>query len=184
MTFDEFFAALPYAIQRVEATDVRGQSMEMPASLSRAKAMFANAHALGRKVVFVGNGGSGAIASHMAIDYTKNGGIRAVALNDHPTLTCIANDFGYEQVFAKQIEFYGHNQDVVVIISSSGKSGNILEAAKAARMKACGVVTLSGMRPQNKLRRMGDLNFYVPSEDYGIVEISHLSLLHSIVSTQ
>lgn len=139
----------------------------------------------GSKVIFIGNGGSAAIASHMAVDWTKNGGIRAIALNDAPTLTCLANDFGYENVFAKQLEYYAAPGDVVIIVSSSGKSENIVRAAKACDLDALQgikLVTLSGMNPANYLRRLGDINFYVPVADYGLVELSHLCILHSIVS--
>lgn len=182
MNYSEFYAAIHNAIQEAQATDRRAEYVPHP--LETCRNMFHAAHESGNKVIFVGNGGSGAIASHMAIDYTKNGGIRAIALNDHPTLTCVANDFGYENVFAKQIDFYAKAEDVVVVVSTSGKSANILEAASAARNIGCPLVTLSGMRPHNALRTMGDINFYISHGDYGVVEISHLMLLHAIVSCQ
>lgn len=140
------------------------------------------AHAGGNRVIFIGNGGSAAIASHMAVDWTKNGGIRAIAFNDAPTLTCLANDFGYENVFAKQLEYYAQKGDVVIIISSSGKSPNIRAAAQKAVEMGNLLVTFSGMRPDNYLRRCGWWNFWVPSNDYGQVELTHLILLHAIVS--
>lgn len=136
----------------------------------------------GGKVIFIGNGGSAAIASHMAVDWTKNGGIRSIAFNDAPTLTCLANDFGYENVFAKQLEYYATPKDVVIIVSSSGKSENIIRAAKYCEEPQCKLVTLSGMNPANYLRRLGDINFYVPVMDYGLVELSHLCILHAVVS--
>lgn len=151
-------------------------------ALKELRERFVACHRKGHRLIFIGNGGSAAIASHMAVDYTKNGGMRSIALNDAPTLTCLANDFGYENVFAKQIEYHAKKHDIAVIISSSGKSPNILNAMQAARKKGCFVVTLSGMNPNNRLRRLGDLNFYVPSTDYGLVEVTHLSLLHAIVS--
>lgn len=140
------------------------------------------AHRRGNKVIFIGNGGSSAIASHMAVDYSKNGGIRSIAFNDAPTLTCLANDYGYEHVFAKQLEFYARKGDVVVIVSSSGKSPNILRAAEQAQAMGLDLVTFTGMNPDNGLRRMGSMNFYTACSDYGLVELTHLSLLHSIVS--
>ena len=136
----------------------------------------------GSRVIFIGNGGSSAIASHMAIDWTKNGGIRAIAFNDAPTLTCLGNDFGYENVFSKQLEYYSTPKDVVVIISSSGKSPNILNAADEALKLGLYLVTFTGKQPDNELRKKGHMNFYVPHEDYGVVEIAHLILLHSVVS--
>lgn len=137
-----------------------------------------------KRVFFVGNGGSAAIASHMAIDYAKNGGVKALALNDPAALTCLANDYGYEQVFAKQLGYHAQYGDVVVLVSSSGKSPNILKAAEAARFADCKLITLSGFEPTNPLRKLGDINFFVPSHDYGCVEITHLAILHSMVTAK
>src|ERR1044071_1356802 len=136
-----------------------------------------------RKAIFIGNGGSNAVASHMAGDISKNGGVRAIAFNDTPTLTMLGNDFGYEFVFSKQLEFYAFSGDVLVAISSSGGSTNILNAAKKAKEKGLRLFTFTGMvrTAENKLRNMGDINFIVPSTDYGIVEIAHLSLIHSVI---
>lgn len=134
------------------------------------------------KIVLIGNGGSSAIASHIATDYSKNGGIRTVAFNDAPTLTCLANDFGVDAIFAKQLEFYALAGDVVIIVSSSGQSGNILRAAEQAFAQGLDLVTFSGMNPNNVLREKGMLSFFVPAKDYGLVELSHLTLLHSVVS--
>ena len=170
-----------------EETEVQGggyprKSLRLVEGLRLARSMFKDAHDAGNKLVFIGNGGSAAIASHMAVDYTKNGCMRSMALNDAATLTCFGNDYGYEEVFSKQLEAHGRPGDVIVIISTSGKSKNILNAAAAAKNARCEVVTFSGMRPDNALRHFGSLNFYVPSGDYGLVECAHTNLLHSMVS--
>ena len=146
--------------------------------------LFQTAHDNGGKVIFIGNGGSAAIASHMAVDYSKNKGIRAMSFGTNaPLITCLANDFGYDKVFAKQIEWYARTEDVVVIISSSGKSPNIIAAAEQAlESELTARVTLSGMNPNNSLRKRGNLNFYVPSTDYGLVELSHLAILHAVAT--
>ena len=172
-----------------EETEVQGggyprKQIKLSDGLRAAREMLKAAHGSGQKVMFIGNGGSAAIASHMAADYTKNGGIRSMALNDISTMTCFANDYGYEHVYAKQIESYGFPGDVVVIVSTSGTSKNILAAAAAAKNARCDVVTFSGMRPDNALRHFGSWNFYVPSNSYGLVECAHTNLLHSIVSIQ
>jgi D-sedoheptulose 7-phosphate isomerase len=151
-------------------------------ALDDLRGRFRKSHKAGRRVIFVGNGGSAAIASHMAVDYTKNGNIRAQALNDAPTLTCLANDLGHSKVFASQIGYYATKGDWVVIISSSGRSPNVVEAGRACLKNGIDLVTFTGMDPENRLRTMGALNFWVPSGDYGIVEITHLTLLHAIVS--
>jgi D-sedoheptulose 7-phosphate isomerase len=133
-------------------------------------------------VIFVGNGGSAAVASHMAIDYSKNKGVRATTLCDVATLTALANDFGYDRVFSRQIAWHGRQEDVVVIISSSGRSLNIVDAADEARSRGLrAIVTLTGMNPNNRLRMLGSLNFWVPSDQYAVVENAHLQLLHSLV---
>ena len=135
----------------------------------------------GNKLGFIGNGGSAGIASHMAIDYSKNGNIRSQAFNDPSALTCLGNDLGYENVFAKQIEFHARPGDLLVAISSSGNSQNILNGVAQARETGCKVVTLSGFAEDNRLRDLGDINFYVPSREYGFVEITHLALCHAVV---
>lgn len=132
-------------------------------------------------IFFVGNGGSAAIASHMAIDYAKRGGKRAMSFNDPAALTCLANDLGYAEVFAFQIERHARAGDLLVAISSSGHSENIHAAVGAAVSHGCDILTLSGFDADNPLRKMGRVNFYVPSNDYGHVEISHLAILHSMV---
>ncbi|OGS10422.1 MAG: phosphoheptose isomerase [Elusimicrobia bacterium RIFOXYA2_FULL_58_8] len=137
--------------------------------------------ASGHKLIFIGNGASAAISSHQAADYLKNGGMKAIAFNDAALLTCVSNDLGYEHVFEKPVAMLADQGDVLVAISSSGKSENILKAVKAAKVKGCTVVTLSGFSPKNPLRRMGELNFYVPSAYYGHVEILHHSICHCIL---
>jgi len=175
----DYFKALRDSIREtlVEPTG------ELHESLERMRGYFDKATEEGKKVIFIGNGGSAAIASHMASDISKNGGVRAVAFNDLSTLTMLGNDFGYENVFSKQLEFYGFDGDILVAISSSGGSLNILKAAHKAREKGLRLFTFTGMvrTAENQLRSLGDINFVVPSTDYGIVEIAHLSLIHSVI---
>jgi D-sedoheptulose 7-phosphate isomerase len=96
-------------------------------------------------------------------------------------LTCVGNDLGFEQVFAKQIELYARPGDLLIAISSSGRSANILNAVNAARAGKCTIVTFSGFAANNPLRSLGDLNFYLPSDRYGFVEIGHLTICHAIL---
>lgn len=162
------------------ATDRDGALIQVETALERYIAAAVAAHRDGCKLMFIGNGGSAGIASHMAIDYSKNGGLRSLAFNDGAALTCLGNDLGYENVFAKQIELHARGGDVLIAISSSGRSPNILRAAAAARAVGVGfVLTLSGFSPDNPLRRLGDANLHVPSDQYGFVEISHLALCHA-----
>lgn len=135
----------------------------------------------GKKVFFIGNGGSAAIASHMAIDWLKNGGFKAMAFNDAAYLTCISNDLGYENVFVKGIHTFGEHDDLLFAISSSGKSPSIIEAVDLANSMNLTTITLSGFRRDNMLRHMGGVNFYVNSSRYGVVEIAHLAIVHKIL---
>ncbi len=131
--------------------------------------------------MFIGNGGSAGIASHQAIDYWRNGGFPAMAFNDASLLTCIGNDFGYEHVFSKPIAMLAKAGDVLIAISSSGQSANILAGVHQAQSLGCKVITLSAFKPDNPLRQLGDFNFYVPTFSYGFAEISHLAISHCIL---
>ncbi len=138
-----------------------------------------NTHSKGNKLMFVGNGGSSTIASHMAEDYSKAGKIRSMAFNDSAFLTCLGNDIGFSKIFSEQINLFAQPGDVLVAISSSGNSQNIIESVKAARKKNCWITTLSGFNADNLLRKMGDINIYIPSDKYGFVEINHLAICHA-----
>ena len=134
-----------------------------------------------KAVFFIGNGGSAGIATHMTADFLKNGGIRTVSMLQPATITCIGNDYGYEFIFSKQLEIMAESGDLLVAISSSGNSPNIVNAAKAAKEKGCQVMTFTGFKPDNKLRQLGDINIYVPSMSYGYVESIHNMILQQVV---
>jgi D-sedoheptulose 7-phosphate isomerase len=132
----------------------------------------------GRCVYFVGNGASAMMASHFAADACKNGGLRAMAFNDAALLTAVANDVAFSDVFSLPIRRLASCGDLLIAISSSGNSPNIMCAIEAARAMSMEVVTLTGMRADNRARACGDLNFYVPSFRYGWVECAHQLILH------
>lgn len=134
-----------------------------------------------KKVIIFGNGGSAAIASHVSVDLTKNAGIRSINFNEADLLTCLSNDYGYKNVFSKSLEFYADKGDVVIIISSSGKSKNILEAAKFCKRKKILLYTFTGMSKSNSLKKMGNINLWVNSKGYNIIENIHQIWLLSIV---
>lgn len=131
-----------------------------------------------KTMFFIGNGASAMMASHMAADSSKNGGIRSLAFNDAALLTAVSNDISYDKSFAFPITRFADNGDLLITISSSGNSPNIIEAINMAKEIGLRVVTLSGMKPQNRSRQLGDLNFYIPAETYGLVESCHQTLLH------
>lgn len=134
-----------------------------------------------KQLFFIGNGGSAAIASHMLTDFMKNGGMCTVNLMDGSLITCIGNDYGYEYVYAKPLSMMAHAGDLLVAISSSGNSPNIINAVKTGIDLGMKVITFTGFKEDNKICRMGDYNVYVPIEQYGIVESIHNLLLQYIV---
>ena len=99
--------------------------------LLEVKELFEDTNKVGSKVILAGNGGSASIASHCSVDLTKNAGIKAINYNEADLITCFANDYGYERWVEKAIDFYADSKDVLILISSSGKSKNMLNACKA-----------------------------------------------------
>lgn len=133
------------------------------------------------QLFFIGNGGSSAIASHMTADFMKNGGMNTYSLYDNAVTTCMGNDYGYEYIFSRPLEFLAKEGDLLVAISSSGNSKNIINAIETAHIKKAKVITFTGFEPDNRAKQMGDLNVYVPCKKYGIVESIHNLILQQIV---
>lgn len=176
-----YFSQLGSLFKETQVTDAKGAPLELSQGIREAIDLIQGQSARGKKIIFIGNGGSSSIASHQATDFLKNGGIKAIAFTDPSLLTCISNDLGYPRVFEVPIKMLAEGEDVLVAISSSGRSENILRGVEAARGKGCEVITMSGFTSDNPLRKTGRLNFYVPSDSYGYVEISHLTLCHCIL---
>jgi len=132
-------------------------------------------------VYVIGNGGSASIASHFSIDLIKALGIPCLTLSDSSALTCLSNDLGYENVFSSSLKVILKPNDLLIAISSSGQSINILKAINIANEVGAKKITFSGFLDDNPLRQTGDLNFYIEQSDYGIVEIGHSFILHSLV---
>lgn len=181
--FADYTHAFITALNSTEATDARGQKITVDDAIARVHDALRKLTRSPNKVMFIGNGGSAGIAGHLAIDFAKNGGVRSITFNDASSLTCLGNDLGYDQVFAKQVEMQGLPGDVLIAISSSGESANILAAAAQAKAMGCECITLSGFTSANRLRAMGVTNFYVASGVYGFVETAHQAILHAILDT-
>ncbi len=167
-------------VTRIEATDGKNRRLGQK-GWHQAAETITKQTAKGGKIMFFGNGGSAAIASHQATDYSKNGGVRAMAFNDASLLTCLSNDYAYAEAFERAILRFADPGDVAVAISSSGKSPNIIKGAGAALKNKCRLITLSGFDANNPLRSLGDVNFYVPSHSYYYVENLHLLILTLIL---
>ncbi|MEE8341823.1 MAG: SIS domain-containing protein [Candidatus Neomarinimicrobiota bacterium] len=149
--------------------------------LIKIKSMFQKTSNQGGKIILAGNGGSAAMASHVAVDITKNAGIRAVTFNEYDLITTLANDFGYENWISKAIELYYNTKDIIVLISASGQSLNVLNAAIKSKEFGLSVITFSGFNSNNPLRKLGEINLWVDSNIYNIVEMTHHIWLLAIV---
>lgn len=132
-------------------------------------------------IYFVGNGASAAMACHTATDVGKGARVRTQVFTDAALMTAVANDVAYEEVFAEPLSWSMNSGDVLVAISSSGNSANVTRAVKKAREMNGHCVTLSAMTPDNDLRGLGDLNFYLPAMTYGLAETAHAAILHHFV---
>jgi D-sedoheptulose 7-phosphate isomerase len=136
-------------------------------------------------IIILGNGGSNAIASHTAQDYTKALGKRALSFNDAARLSCYANDYGWEQAYVKYINDFATAGTLIILISASGNSPNILNAAAYCKRVGYPIIILSGFNRLNELEtKYADyalLHFWVDSTDYGIVECVHELILHSVI---
>jgi len=128
----------------------------------------------GGKILLFGNGGSASIASHFSMDLTNNSNIKCYSYNDPALITCYANDFKYENWISRVIQKYGNKDDLLILISSSGKSKNMLNAVTAAKkMKFSKVVTFTGFDINNSLKKRGDINIWIDSKMYNVIENSH-----------
>ena len=168
--FSQYFETISHCIESIDSDQ-----------LEHAAAMVWAAHQSGKKIILVGNGGSAAMASHVAVDFTKAAGIRAINFNEADLITCFANDYGYEHWVVKALDAYADLGDVVILISSSGKSPNIVKGAEKAKNMGLSVITVSGFLSDNILRKLGDLNLWVDSSEYNIVEMSHHVWLVAII---
>lgn len=173
-----YFGKLARLGDETAVTDGAGSAVSLDEGISTLVGLFGALPGIGCKAMIAGNGGSAAIASHFATDFTKNGQVPTLAFTDAALLTCLSNDFGYEYVYSKQIEAFAKPGDLVVLVSSSGTSANIVRAAQAALDAGATLVTMSGFGADNPLRKMGSVNFHVASPSYGFVECAHFVLFH------
>jgi len=180
---EEYYRNISSLIGSIRVTNNEGDEIELSHGIEMVGKLIISRVDSGRKIMFIGNGASASISSHMAADFLRNGGMQALAFNDSALLTCISNDYGYEHVFEKPIEIFSQKEDIIFAISSSGESENIVRGVNAARLKECSVITLSGFKDDNRLCTMGDINFYVSSGKYGLIEVIHHSICHCILDT-
>ena len=134
-----------------------------------------------KKIIICGNGGSAATASHVSVDLTKNAGVKTMNFNEYDLITCFANDFGYENWVSKSLEYYAEKEDLLIMMSCSGNSMNLVNAAKYAIKNEIKLVTLTGCNKNNKLNSFkSNLKYWVNSNNYNNIEVLHHVILLSI----
>ncbi|MSO56233.1 MAG: SIS domain-containing protein [Acidobacteria bacterium] len=174
----DYVGTIADGLRGMLVTDRQGADLSPQDGVTRWVAMTRAMHDRGGSLYIIGNGGSAGMASHMATDACKNGDLRALAFNDAAMITATGNDLSYDQVFSLPIERFARAGDLLITISSSGDSPNIVRAIETGRARGVEAVTLSGKRADNRSRALGDLNFYVPLVRYGWAESAHQVLLH------
>jgi len=177
-----FFERLSELLLAIEVTDGAGTVVSLEAGAEQTVKMMLDTKSASQKVLLAGNGGSSAIVSHVQNDLCKATGVKAMVFTEQPLLTALANDEGYGSVFEWPVNMWAEANDLFMTVSSSGQSENIVRGLEAAKEKGCKVVTMSGFDKDNASRRLGDLNFYVPSSVYAYVETAHTALAHYITT--
>ena len=167
-------------VESIEITNTENIEFSLEDDLTEIHKLLVDVQKKKRNLYIIGNGGSAAIASHAVIDFMNVGKISAHTLHDPSTLTCMSNDYGYENAFSKILNITLKKEDLLIVISSSGKSKNMTNAVKAAKKNGTTVITLSGFDSKNTLRTLGDINIWINSRDYGMVEIAHQFILHNL----
>lgn len=180
LALDFYVAEFSALLGRSEITGKNGTALGIEPGMAAAMQLLGQARRDKKSVYVIGNGGSASIASHTVNDFINVAKLRAYTLHDSSLLTCMANDYGYENAFARILSEVASSKDVLIAVSSSGNSKNIRNAAVQAATGGMFVVTLSGFASDNPLRSLGDINVWLDSRSYGQVEIGHQFILHNL----
>ena len=174
----KYFEELGNLLRNLQVTNESGGDICLEEGTDLALEMISSTKTSSRKIMIIGNGGSASIAGHLQNDLCKAVEVKAMVFYEQSLLTALANDDGYETVFERPVNLWADNLDLMIAISSSGESENILNAVRTAISIKCYVITFSGFKPDNSLRLMGNVNFYIRSTVYGYVEVAHQALAH------
>ncbi len=177
--YSNYVSALYDSLQSVIFTDKNGDEVEQKRGLDKLCEISEKIKKNKRVKYLCGNGASASICNHMALDWSKNGGVKTNSFSDSALFTAVVNDLGSDDVFSAPLAFYADAGDLLVTISSSGNSKNVINAIKKSREMNMSVVTLSGLKQDNTSRTLGDLNIFVSARTYGIVESAHAIIMHA-----
>jgi D-sedoheptulose 7-phosphate isomerase len=178
MKWSKNIIQLHETLKALSIQDLKGLDLGQDEAFGIWSHMTLRMHHSGRRVFFIGNGASASMSSHFAADLSKSVGLPTEVFTDLAQITALANDLSFDQVFSEPLRLRMAPGDMLVVISSSGNSPNVVQGIKTARGKEGTIITLSAMDPKNQVRGLGDLNFYVSAQTYGLAETSHAAILH------
>lgn len=178
ITWPDYISQLNAILSQLSVRDAEHKEIGIESAFSIWKDVTLKVRVSRNSVFFIGNGASASMASHFAADLGKNGNILTEVFTDPALITAIANDISYDQVFSEPLRLRMTGGDMLIAISSSGNSPNMVYGAETALEMGGTVITLSAMGEENSLRRLGYLNFYVPGQSYGMAETCHAAILH------
>jgi len=178
ITWPTYISQLNDILSRFSVRDAGNNEVGREVGFSLWKDLTVGLRSSGNRAFFIGNGASASMASHFAADLAKSGRILTEVFTDLSLITATANDIAYKQVFAEPLRFRMSEGDMLVAISSSGTSPNVVRGAQTANELGGTVITLSAMREGNPLRKLGNLNFYISAQTYGLAETGHAAILH------
>jgi len=176
--YDQYISSLQNSLSELIITNQKGDVLPNDQGFDELCELSSLVAQQNRMQFMFGNGASASFSNHMALDWTKNGKVRTMSLTSSPIITAVGNDLGFDESFAAPLKWYAQSGDLLIAISSSGNSQNILNVIAQAREMGLKVVTLSGLMSDNPSRQLGDLNVYIPAKTYGIVECAHQVILH------
>ena len=178
-----YFHKLSELLLNLQVTDQQSTALSLDEGVNKATQLILSARSASGKAILVGNGGSAAIASHMHCDLCNGVKLKSMIFTEPPLLTALSNDSSYDTAFERSMRLWADQDDLVLAISSSGCSQNILRAVAVASKQDCKIITFSGFKNDNPLRGMGHINFYIFSEEYGYVESAHSVLAHFLTDS-
>ena len=167
-------------VSSAECSNIKGEKISIESGIETINEQLIRIKENDLSVYVVGNGGSAGIASHVVNDLVNIGKLKAHSFHDISLLTCMANDYGYKNVYSEPLRIMIKSDDILIAISSSGESENIINSTDTAKKNGAYVITFSGFKLDNRLREKGDINIYLSSDDYGFVEYGHAFILHNI----
>lgn len=169
---------LMFCLRSLSVLDAFGEGIDPDSAFVKLQEYTLQIRESSKTIYLVGNGASASMASHVSADLAKNAHVHTEVFTDISLITAVANDLSYEEVFAEPLRRRMAQGDMLVAISSSGNSPNVLRGAETAKELGGTVITFSAMNEENKLRKLGNLNFHIPAQTYGLAETSHAALLH------